>query len=107
MDRVGDTYRWKGENVSTVEVANTMADNNSWLVETNCYGVKVPWAEGACGALAITIDGGDLELSGEFIQRFHQIRGSDLSVKGNDCPSSSVFHFSWQSVGFLPFVPSS
>ena len=73
MDRVGDTYRWKGENVSTVEVANTMADNNSWLVETNCYGVKVPWAEGACGALAITIDGGDLELSGEFIQRFDQI----------------------------------
>ena len=65
MDRVGDTYRWKGENVSTIEVGNTMADNNPFLVETNCYGVKVPWAEGACGALAITLDTGDLTLTGE------------------------------------------
>ena len=67
MDRVGDTYRWKGENVSTIEVANTMADNNDFLVETNCYGVKVPWAEGACGALGITLDNGALTLTGKTV----------------------------------------
>merc|ERR1711935_1227052 len=71
MDRVGDTYRWKGENVSTVEVGNTMADNNPFLVETNCYGVKVPWAEGACGALAITLDTGDLTLTAEQLQSLY------------------------------------
>merc|ERR1719476_334877 len=62
-DRVGDTYRWKGENVSTIEVSNTISEENEWLNETNCYGVKIPWAEGACGALGITLDSGATTLT--------------------------------------------
>lgn len=57
--------RWKGENVSTIEVSNTISEENEWLNETNCYGVKIPWAEGACGALGITLDSGATTLTGE------------------------------------------
>ena len=57
--------RWKGENVSTIEVSNTISEENEWLNETNCYGVKIPWAEGACGALGITLDSGATTLTGK------------------------------------------
>ena len=57
--------RWKGENVSTIEVSNTISEENEWLNETNCYGVKIPWAEGACGALGVTLDSGATTLTGK------------------------------------------
>ena len=34
-------YRWKGENVSTTEVANIMT-SLSFIVDVNVYGVPVP-----------------------------------------------------------------
>ena len=64
MDFVITEKRWKGENVSTIEVSNTISEENEWLNETNCYGVKIPWAEGACGALGITLDSGATTLTG-------------------------------------------
>ena len=64
MDIVITEKRWKGENVSTIEVSNTISEENEWLNETNCYGVKIPWAEGACGALGITLDSGATTLTG-------------------------------------------
>ena len=65
MDIAITEKRWKGENVSTIEVSNTISEENEWLNETNCYGVKIPWAEGACGALGITLDSGATTLTGK------------------------------------------
>ncbi|KAG7522908.1 very long-chain acyl-CoA synthetase-like [Solea senegalensis] len=56
-DRVGDTFRWKGENVATNEVADviTLAD---CIKEANVYGVKVPGQEGRAGMAAVTLQDG-------------------------------------------------
>ncbi|XP_062405796.1 long-chain fatty acid transport protein 2-like [Sardina pilchardus] len=57
QDRVGDTFRWKGENVATTEVSDivTMID---FVEEANVYGVQVPGHEGRIGMAAITITKG-------------------------------------------------
>uniref|UniRef100_A0A3B3ZSQ3 long-chain-fatty-acid--CoA ligase n=1 Tax=Periophthalmus magnuspinnatus TaxID=409849 RepID=A0A3B3ZSQ3_9GOBI len=56
-DRTGDTFRWKGENVATTEVADilTMAD---CIQEANVYGVSVPGNEGRAGMAAIALKEG-------------------------------------------------
>jgi acyl-CoA synthetase (AMP-forming)/AMP-acid ligase II len=47
-DRIGDTFRWKGENVSTNEVAEAL-NAAAGVLETNVYGVEVPGADGRVG----------------------------------------------------------
>ncbi|KAI9004538.1 hypothetical protein DFJ74DRAFT_693664 [Hyaloraphidium curvatum] len=55
MDRIGDTFRWKGENVSTLEVGNAMTEFHP-LQEANVYGVKFPGIEdGRAGMAMVTI----------------------------------------------------
>ena len=54
-DRTGDTFRWKGENVSTMEVEATMA-NILELRDVVVYGVEVPGSEGRAGMAAIVGD---------------------------------------------------
>ena len=51
-DRVGDTFRWKGENVSTNEVALVL-DAAPGVLESNVYGVEVPGREGRCGMASV------------------------------------------------------
>ncbi|NXV04164.1 S27A2 synthetase, partial [Cettia cetti] len=57
QDRVGDTFRWKGENVATTEVEATLG-LVSFIQEVNVYGVTVPGCEGRCGMAAVCLRDG-------------------------------------------------
>lgn len=56
MDRLGDTFRWKGENVSTAEVEQRLADAPG-VQEVIAYGVPVPGQDGKAGMVALVLDG--------------------------------------------------
>ena len=55
VDRVGDTFRWKGENVSTAEVSSVLGDC-AGVLEANVYGVEVPGADGRAGMATLVVD---------------------------------------------------
>ncbi|WP_024518430.1 long-chain-acyl-CoA synthetase [Bradyrhizobium sp. Tv2a-2] len=55
VDRAGDTFRWKGENVSTSEVNDAIRECPG-VRDASTYGVAVPGADGRAGMAAIVVD---------------------------------------------------
>ncbi len=55
VDRIGDTFRWKGENVSTTEVSEAICTFPG-VRQANVYGVRVPGVDGRAGMAMIVSD---------------------------------------------------
>ncbi|MFI9401147.1 long-chain-acyl-CoA synthetase [Nocardia sp. NPDC052316] len=65
VDRLGDTFRWKGENVATTEVEGALTRSDA-LAEAVVYGVDVPGTDGKAGMAAVTLSP-DAEFDGKAI----------------------------------------
>ncbi|MEK9279539.1 MULTISPECIES: long-chain-acyl-CoA synthetase [unclassified Bradyrhizobium] len=57
VDRIGDTFRWKGENVATSEVNDAVRDFTG-VVDATTYGVSIPGTDGRAGMSAIVVNEG-------------------------------------------------
>ena len=69
VDRIGDTFRWKGENVSTHEVSERLLAAPD-VKEANVYGVETPNAEGRAGMAALVVGPEfDIQAFGETVAR--------------------------------------
>jgi fatty-acyl-CoA synthase len=61
VDRLGDTFRWKGENVATTQVERALAADKS-IEECTVFGVEIPRTGGRAGMAAIKLrDGADFD----------------------------------------------
>jgi fatty-acyl-CoA synthase len=54
VDRIGDTFRWKGENVATQEVADVL-NGAPGVTESTVYGVQIPGEDGRAGMAAVVL----------------------------------------------------
>lgn len=55
VDRLGDTFRWKGENVSTTEVSLVVRQCRG-VLDAAIYGVAIPGADGKAGMAALVVE---------------------------------------------------
>ena len=76
VDRLGDTFRWKGENVSTTEVENICSDYEK-ISEAVVYGVEIPNTNGRAGMAAITLKE-NAELNEQDLSKMAQAFKNDL-----------------------------
>ncbi len=73
VDRIGDTFRWKGENVATSEVAEALSVF-AGVQEANVYGVQIKGTDGRAG-MASLVSEGDVDLG-----KLHEHLAASLPV---------------------------
>lgn len=83
QDRVGDTFRWKGENVSAGEIRDHISTIPG-VHDAVVYGVRLNAYDGQAGAAGITLEDPSEGSASEFIARLH----AELKKKG--VPSYAV-----------------
>ena len=85
-DRIGDTFRWHGENVATTEVAEVVSQVPG-VADVNVYGVAVPGHDGRAGCAAI-VPSGDVSLAGTVISTSDHATGQPLEL--NDVATRAI-----------------
>ena len=85
-DRIGDTFRWKSENVSTVEVAQVLG-MHPMIQEANVYGVGIPGYEGRAGCAALLLAEAAFTVGGKVNQ---QVLESLATFATNSLPRYAV-----------------
>ncbi len=80
VDRLGDTFRWKGENVATTQVEAALASDES-VEDCTVFGVEVPRTGGRAGMAAVKLRDG-AEFDGQSVARavYEQLPGYALPL---------------------------
>ena len=80
LDRLGDTFRWKSENVATAEVAAVLGSFPG-IAEATVYGVLVPHHDGRAGCAAVLFQSGVTSKTFDW-KAFHQYAREKLVKEG-------------------------
>jgi citronellyl-CoA synthetase len=111
VDRTGDTFRWKGENVSTTEVEK-VANMFPQVSLSSVYGVVMPGGDGRAGMIAI-IPEGDIEkfesngIAGHFqraLPSYAVPKFLRLNTELEYTPTHKIKKFDLKKEGFDPAV---
>jgi len=108
VDRVGDTFRWKGENVATTEVAEAILSFPG-VQHAIVYGVKVTNAEGRVGMAAVTFEGHPdlLALRRHLIKRLPPYARPVFFMVRENCEITGTFKYSKAELATQGFNPDS
>lgn len=107
MDRVGDTYRWKAENVATGEVAAVLSKHPG-ITQANVYGVEVPGYDGRAGMAALVCEGDlDLKALAELIEAELPVYARPVFLRlSKESDTTSTFKFKKTNLVKAGFDPA-